>query len=367
MAYCRLNLTGFAFLIRAVGVCATAALGATLLSLMALAPALKGEQVPATDAPAPQAFPLRDASALAVTGGKAEPVEYLGRKAIRLTTASEDNDIFAYVNGTAIQDGAIDVDIAVKITTPPGVRMPGFTGIAFRARPDGSHYEMFYLRPRNALAEDQAMRNHAVQYIAKPGFDWYPLRRQWPFIYESWADLKPESWTHVHVEVHGRRARLFLNGSSSPSLIVNGLKGEDLHGGVALWGYPGEESYFSNLRVTPERPLPVHNGSDASGKWHVVFASDYGRYEGSLELHREGTALSGTWTGQFGNSLPVTGTWRDGYVELTFTANWQEDPSKPSSTAVMATLAGWIDDDSAAGRMKVEGRADGPWSAQRSQ
>ena len=41
----------------------------------------------------------------------------------------------AYVNGSAIQDGVIDVDIAVKITTPPGVRMPGFTGMAFRCPP----------------------------------------------------------------------------------------------------------------------------------------------------------------------------------------------------------------------------------------
>jgi len=37
---------------------------------------------------------------------------------------------------------------------------------------------MFYLRPRNAQSDDQAMRNHSVQYVAKPDFDWYPLRRQ---------------------------------------------------------------------------------------------------------------------------------------------------------------------------------------------
>src|ERR1700753_1559718 len=186
--------------------------------------------------PVPQTFPLADATALAVTGGKAETAEYLGRKAIRLTTDKE-SDIFAFVNGTAIQDGTIDVDIAVKITTPPGVRMPGFTGLAFRARPDGSHYDMFYLRPRNSLSDDQAMRNHSVQYVGKPGFDWYPLRRQWPSVYESWADLKPETWTHVKIELQGRSAKLYLNGSDSPSLIVNGLKGEDLQGGVALWGY----------------------------------------------------------------------------------------------------------------------------------
>ena len=326
----------------------------------------RAAQVPQAAVPAPQSYALAEAEALAVIGGKAEPAEFLGRKAIRLTTAQQ-SDIFAYVNGSAIQDGAIDVDIAVKITLPPGVRMPGFTGIAFRSRPDGSHYDMFYVRPRNAQAEDQAMRNHSVQYVAKPGYDWYPLRRQWPSIYESWADLKPETWTHLRIELHGRNARLFLNGSSSPSLIVNGLKGEDLSGGVALWGYPGEESYFSNLRVTPENPQPIHNGSDASGRWHVNFGSDRGRFQGTLELHRQGAALTGTWSGDFGSSLPVTGIWRDGYVELAFTANWQKDEDKPETVPAPAVLAGWIDGDNAAGRMSVEGGADGPWTAQRTQ
>ena len=323
---------------------------------------------------AAQSYPLTETAALSVIGGKAEPAEYLGRKAVRLTTQQQ-SDIFAYVNGSVIQDGAIDLDIAVKITTPPGVRMPGFTGLAFRARPDGSHYDMFYLRPRNAQSDDQSMRNHAVQYVAKPDFDWYPLRRQWPWIYESWADLKPETWTHVRIELQGRTARLYVNGSSSPSLIVNGLKGEDLSGGVALWGYPGEESYFSNLRVIPVNPQPIHNGSDATGKWHVVFGSDYGRYEGTLELHRDGTAasgsqdaaLAGTWSGDFGSNLPVTGAWRNGYVELSFAANWPKEYGKPETEPVPAKLAGWIDGDKAAGRMKVEARADGQWSAERVQ
>lgn len=347
--------------------CRTHILRALALATIAafLAPAFgRAWQQPSTAVPAPQTYPLADAAALSVIGGKAEPAEYLGRKAVRLTTTQQ-SDIFAYVNGSAIQDGVIDVDIAVKITVPPGVRMPGFTGIAFRARPDGSHYDMFYLRPRNAQSDDQAMRNHSVQYVAKPDFDWYPLRRQWPWIYESWAALKPETWTHVRIELHGRTARLFLNGSDSPSLIVNGLKGEDLSGGVALWGYPGEESYFSNLRVTPQKPEPIHNGSEATGTWHVVFSSDYGRYQGTLELHREGAALTGTWTGDFGSSLPVTGAWRDGYVELSFTANWKKEYGKPETVPVPAALAGWIDGDNAAGRMKVEARADGPWTAER--
>jgi hypothetical protein len=332
--------------------------------LAALTPLSGFTQTTATAEFTPQSFPLEDAATLSVIGGKAEPVEYLGRKAVRLTNPSQNNDIFAYVNGTAIQDGVIEADVAVKITTPPGVRMPGFTGIAFRARPDGSHYDMFYLRPRNALSDDQAMRNHAVQYVAKPDFDWYPLRRQWPWLYESWAGIKPETWIHVRIEIHGRSARLFLNGSDSPSLVVNGLKGEDLSGGVALWGYPGEESYFSDLRVTPTKPLPIRNDGEPAGTWQVTFASDYGRYQGTMDLHRADENITGTWSGDFGKNLSVTGKCRDGYVELSFTGSWQDNPKAAPAPAV-ATLASWIDGDSAAGRMKIEGRADGPWTAVR--
>jgi hypothetical protein len=76
--------------------------------LAALAPVSSfTQQTPAAaDArAASQSFPLTDIAAISVAGGKAEPAEYLGRKAIRLTSPSEDSDIFAYVNGSAIQDG----------------------------------------------------------------------------------------------------------------------------------------------------------------------------------------------------------------------------------------------------------------------
>lgn len=330
--------------------------------LFALSPG-HSQMAPGNATPAQQSFPLTDTAALSVAGGKAESVEYRGRKAVCLTTQAN-SDIFAYVKGSSIRDGVIEVDLAVNITTPPGVRMPGFTGVAFRARPGGSRYDMFYLRPGNAVSDDQAMRNHSLQYVAKPGYDWYLLRRQWPWVYESWANLKPGAWTQVKIELHGRSARLFLNGSESPSLIVNGLKGEDLQGGVALWGYPGEVSCFSNLRITPSDPLPIEDGGEAAGIWHVVFATDYGRYEGVMNLHRDGKAMAGTWSGAFGKDLAVTGTWRGGYVELTFTGAWPEDAGGATAPAVV-TVAGWIDGDAAAGRMKVEGRADGRWTAAR--
>src|SRR5260370_39879709 len=125
------------------------------------------------------------------------------------------------------------------------------------------------------------MRTHSIQYVAVPDFDWNKLRRQWPYVYESHAELQFETWTHVVIEVKGRTAKLFLNGSQGPSLIVNGLKGEDLHGSGALWGYQGEESYFSNVRITNTTPQPVKNGAHATETSHVELAGDTGALPGT--------------------------------------------------------------------------------------
>lgn len=329
-----------------------------------LACASFGQATPNAQAtPNEQTFALSNTKNLVLVNVKADATEYKGRKAIRLTKEAQ-KDGFALLQGTDFQDGVIEADIALKITTPPGVRMPGFVGIAFRAEPDASRYELFYLRPGNSHADDQAMRNHSVQYTSEPDFGWYKLRREWPSVYEAYAELQTETWTKVRIEVKGRSAKLLLNGSANPALVVDGLKGQDLRGGVALWGYQDEEAYFSNVRITSSPPLPVKNGSDASGAWQVRFASDYGRFDGTLELGRDGSKVSGTWSGALGKARPVTGTWRDGYVELSFNADWPLDDKGAVAPAV-TTLAGWIDGDSAGGRMKVEGRADGRWTGTR--
>lgn len=312
-------------------------------------------------APGTQTFGLSDTTGLIAKNVNVKAVDYKGRKAVLVTSAPNQEDGFALLPGTDFQDGTIEADVALKITTPPGVRMPGFFGIAFRARPDASHYELFYLRPGNSHAQDQAMRNHSVQYVSVPDFGWDKLRRQWPFIYESYAPLQLETWTKVKIDVKGRTAKLYLNGSDEPSLIVNGLKGEDLHGSVALWGYQGEEAYFSNVRITNVAPDPIKNGSDAAGMWQVKFMGDAGGLIGDLKLTRDGNNLSGTWSGGCTGS-PVQGTWREGYIDLTFPCTWPQPP-KQEPVQVTVHLAGWIDGDSAQGRMVVEGQSDGPWTA----
>src|SRR5258708_1126930 len=79
---------------------------------------------------------------------------------------------------------------------------------------------------------DEAVRKEWVRYVSERGFGWCRLRREWPSIYESHAPLAMETWTHVRIEVAGRAAKLYLDGSAKPSLVLEGLKGEDLHGAV---------------------------------------------------------------------------------------------------------------------------------------
>jgi hypothetical protein len=314
-----------------------------------------------------QTFPLLDTVGLVAPSAKIESVNYMGRKCVRVTVDKEDGNGLVLLPDTDFQDGTIEAEIALKSLAPPGRRFPGFGGIAFRVRPDASHYEVFYLRPGNSQALDQSMRNHSAQYASEPDFDWYPLRRQWPWVYESHADLAMETWTKIRIEVSGRAAKLYLNGSDKPTLIADGLKGEDLHGAIALWSYSGEEAYFSNVRITPEAPLKLKNESDATGKWQMHYNSDAGSYDATMELHRDGSKLNGTWSGPLGENCSVTGTWRNGYIELTFPAEWPKEIGVGTPGPVQAFLAGWVDSDSAKGRMRVEGRSDGIWTAKRTE
>ena len=310
-----------------------------------------------------QVLPLRDTHGLNSPEVKAAAVKYRGRESVRITIDGEDRDGLVLLPGTDFQDGVIEADIALKITSPPGTRMPGFVGIAFRARADASHYELFYLRPGNSRAPDQAMRNHSVQYVSEPDFGWYRLRREWPSVYESRADLATETWTKVRIEVFGRSAKLYLNGSEQPSLVVDGLKGEDARGAIGLWSYTDEEAYFSNVRITEKPAQNLLANSDAAGSWQLHYSSDAGTTEARMELHRDGNKISGSWSGSLGEGRSITGTWRGGYVELSFAGEWPKDSRNGAPGPVNAFLSGWVDGDSAKGRMRVEGRADGVWAA----
>ena len=194
-----------------------------------------------------------DAGKLKGTNVKIEAVTWKGRAATRLTDAAPLNQAagerYAVIAGSEFQDGVIELDLTGD--TAPGANplARGFTGLAFRMLPDGK-YEAFYLRPKNGRAEDQEQRNHSTQYISEPEFPWQKLRQETPSRYEAYVDLVPGEWTHMKIEVHGVKARLYVNGATQPSLIVNDVKHGVTKGALALWIGPGTVAHFANLKVS---------------------------------------------------------------------------------------------------------------------
>jgi hypothetical protein len=59
----------------------------------------------------------------------------------------------------------------------------------------------------------------------------------------------PGVWTKIKIEISGVKARLYVNDSTQPVLVVNDLKHGDSEGAVALWIGLGTEGYFANLRL----------------------------------------------------------------------------------------------------------------------
>ncbi len=180
---------------------------------------------------------------------KLESVEYLGKRAVKITEDGQvaDGEAYAILRGSAFHNGAIEVELAGRPAAGVGGGARGFIGIAFRLQ--GDQYEYIYLRPTNGRADDQIRRNHSTQYGAHPKFGFAESRQQAPEKYESYVDLEPGVWTRYRITVEGTKARLYVHGAGQPCLIVNDLKLGDSSGGVALWIGPGTEGYFTGLEI----------------------------------------------------------------------------------------------------------------------
>jgi hypothetical protein len=201
-------------------------------------------------------LPLNDVSQLELRNVTAIRTRYRDSDAleVRLTGPyrGPDMDTFAFVRGLDFHDGSIEVDVAGSLLSSALGGARGFIGIAFRIDVAGESFasEGLYIRPTNGRADDQIRRNHSTQYFSYPGFDFDRLRREAPGQYEAYADMVPDEWTHVRIEVSGANAQFFVGTASQPVLIVHDLKrGADAHGSVGLWVDNGTNGHFRNLVI----------------------------------------------------------------------------------------------------------------------
>jgi hypothetical protein len=164
-----------------------------------------------------------------------------------IQVAERSENGLVWVEGTDFAEGTIELDIRGR-----DVLQRSFVGVAFHGKDDT--YEAVYLRPFNFRAEDPVRKQHAVQYIAIPDYDWPRLRKEFPEEFENPVDqsIVPTDWVPVRVVVKGQTIQIYVGPAKSPALEVRKL-GKTDRGLVGLWTGNGSDGGFANLRITPTK------------------------------------------------------------------------------------------------------------------
>ncbi|MBL0743160.1 family 16 glycoside hydrolase [Chryseolinea lacunae] len=169
------------------------------------------------------------------------PYESDGRQGVELVAADQRGGV-AWLDGKTFSNGAIEFDVM-------GANKPGssFVGIAFHAQND-STYDGIYFRPFNFVAEKQLNRDHMVQYISMPQYDWSRLReeRTGQFEKEIKPAPDPDKWFHARVEVTDDEVRVFVNRATTPALTVKKLNSNH-SGKIGLWVGSNSFGRFANV------------------------------------------------------------------------------------------------------------------------
>ncbi len=193
---------------------------------------------------------LFDAGNLQLINTEISEVKLEGKKALKAVQADpEAGYSLVMISDIILEDGVIEVDLAGAPSPGAPDFSRGFVGIAFRTSEDQNMYECFYLRATNARANDQLRRNHTVQYMSIPGYEWNVLRDSFPGKYESYVDMEPAKWTQVKIEFSGKMAKLFVHGSDQPALVINDLKQGEKQGAIGLWVGPATDTYYRKLKI----------------------------------------------------------------------------------------------------------------------
>jgi hypothetical protein len=128
-----------------------------------------------------------------------------------------------------------------------------YVGVAFHRKNDNT-YEAVYLRPFNFRAADPIHKQHAVQYISLPKFDFQDLRDEFPEEFENPVDgsIVPTDWVKLRVGVEGSKVQIYVGTAREVTLEVRKL-GQLDGGQVGLWVGNVSGGDFANLVITPTK------------------------------------------------------------------------------------------------------------------
>lgn len=172
-------------------------------------------------------------------------------KVIKDSTVTEvDEPTFVKLKDLDFKNGTIEVKVLSRLLPNATEMARGFIGIAFRINTNNSKFESIYIRPTNGRANNQLRRNRSIQYFSFPDYKFDRLRKEAPGEYESYADMGLNEWVKLKIIVKESQAKLFINDTKQPTLIVNDLKhGVGSFGAIGLWVDIGTEGFFADLKI----------------------------------------------------------------------------------------------------------------------
>jgi hypothetical protein len=152
----------------------------------------------------PDLSALFRANKLTTVNRTASIINTADRKNVLHLDAKENAGII-WVNDIQFSQGTIEFDVKGK-----NILQKSFVGIAFHGTND-STYDAVYFRPFNFKSSEKERRDHSVQYISLPKFDWPVLRKDSTGIYEKPINPspEPEEWLHARIIIENQTVKVF--------------------------------------------------------------------------------------------------------------------------------------------------------------
>jgi hypothetical protein len=190
-------------------------------------------------------FNMAENNKLEVFNRKVSTFTENDKKGIRFS--KNENDGVAWLNGVEFSNGSIELDIRGK-----DVFQQSFVGIAFHGI-DNRTFDAVYFRPFNFQSTDPARKIHAVQYVAYPDYPWQLLREKFNGKFEKAVIPSPNGteWFHVKITIKYPMVKVFVNGSSEPSLTIEKLNNRKT-GKIGLWVGNNSDGDFAKLQITSQ-------------------------------------------------------------------------------------------------------------------
>ncbi len=166
--------------------------------------------------------------------------EVAGRRAMWLR-----NNTQAIRSDIEFTDGTIEFDVSP-------MEKGNFVAVIFRRASATNHENIYFRIHRSGLY-------NALQYAPRiNGSSTWQLYPE----FNSKIDLPRLQWTHVRVEVTGRRLEVFLNNDQKPVLRVDRLRGVPGKGSVGFWARVNDKpsewaTGISNVSIRPRSPSPT--------------------------------------------------------------------------------------------------------------